>query len=165
MISGSVAAIEYGEPRATLDIDISILLAPGHAEKLADAFPEPDYYCPPADVLASEINRPSRGHFNVIHVPSGLKADFYPSRNHPLYDWAFANRHQVIIGEHQVWLAPPEYVILWKLEFYREGAGDKHLRDVRGMLAVSGDAIQLPFLEEWSAKLGLSDYWTRCRMS
>jgi len=45
MISGSVAAIEYGEPRSTLDVDIAILLAPSGADHLAKAFPEPDYYC------------------------------------------------------------------------------------------------------------------------
>jgi len=99
----------------------------------------------------------------VIHIPSGLKADFYPSRNHALFDWAFANRRKMRIGKNLIWLAPPEYVILWKLEFYREGAGDKHLRDVRGMLAVSSEHINMQFLEEWTGKLGLADCFTKCR--
>ena len=33
------------------------------------------------------------------------------------------------------------YVIIRKLEFYREGGSDKHVRDIRSMLAVSGDEI------------------------
>jgi len=163
MISGSLAAIEYGEPRLTLDVDIALLLPESRVDQLATAFPEPDYYCPPADVLASEINRPNRGHFNVIHISSGLKADFYPSQNHPLFEWALANRKRIQIRENRVWLAPPEYVILWKLEFYREGAGDKHLRDIRGMLAVSADQIDLPFLNEWAEKLDLGKYLSKCR--
>ena len=36
-------------------------------------------------------------------------------------------------------LAPAEYVIVRKLEYYREGGSEKHLRDIRSMLAVSGD--------------------------
>jgi hypothetical protein len=162
MVSGSLAAIEYGEPRSTLDVDVAIMLPTARARELISAFPEPEYYCPPEDILASEINRPSRGHFNVIHVASGLKADFYPSRNHPLFDWALANRRQVALSDTRVWLAPPEYVILWKLEFFREGAGDKHLRDVRGMLAVSGDQIDQGFLEEWAGKLGLGECLQLC---
>jgi len=162
MISGSIAAIEYGEPRSTLDVDIVLLLPQTHVDQLATVFPEPDYYCPPEDVLASEINRPTRGHFNVIHISSGLKADFYPSKNHPLFEWAFANRRKIQIGKQTVWLAPPEYVILWKLEFFREGAGDKHLRDVRGMLAVSSKEIDLAFLNEWAHKLGLAALLSQC---
>jgi hypothetical protein len=55
MISGSVAAIEYGEPRATLDLDIAILLTPQSADSLTAAFQESAYYCPPREVLVSEI--------------------------------------------------------------------------------------------------------------
>jgi hypothetical protein len=43
-------------------------------------------------------------------------------------------------------IAPPEYVILRKLEYFREGGSDKHLRDIRAMLAVSGDQLDRPAL-------------------
>ena len=48
LMAGSVGAMHYSEPRLTLDIDIPTL---------ATLFPEPDYYCPPADIIASEIAR------------------------------------------------------------------------------------------------------------
>ena len=51
--------------------------------------------------------------------------------------WAFKNRRPLTVGETPIWLAPPEYVIIHKLEFYREGRSEKHLRDIRGMLAVT----------------------------
>jgi hypothetical protein len=159
MVSGSVATIEYGEPRATLDVDIAILLETDQADQMPAMFSEPEYYCPPADVLHSELSRPSRGHFNVIHIPSGLKADFYPSRNHPLFDWAMSNRRKILIAGQDVLFAPPEYVVLWKLEFFREGAGDKHLRDIKGILAVSQDEIDKPFISIWAHKLGLGGIW------
>lgn len=162
MVSGSVASIEYGEPRATLDVDIVVLLKTASVEKLPRAFSEPDYYCPPTDILFSEISRPSRGHFNVIHVPSGMKADFYPSKNHPLFNWAFQNRRKMLILGRDVWLSPPEYVILWKLEFFREGAGDKHLRDIRGMLAVSSEELDIEFISKWADTLDLRSAWEKC---
>jgi hypothetical protein len=34
--------------------------------------------------------------------------------------WAFKNKVVQIIANIPVSIAPPEYVILWKLEFYRE---------------------------------------------
>lgn len=159
MVSGSVAAIEYGEPRATLDIDLALLLPATKAGFLAQIFNPPTYYCPPEEIIALELARPARGHFNLIHVDSGLKADIYPSQNHPLLPWAIRNRRKVRIGDHLVWLAPPEYVILWKLEFFREGGGEKHLRDVHGMLEVSGTEIDQKFLAKWTTKLGLAETW------
>ncbi len=58
-----------------------------------------------------------------------------------------------------VWLAPAEYVILWKLEFLREGGGEKHARDIRGMLAVSPDEIDRTFLDQDATRLGLTRFW------
>jgi len=159
MVSGSIAAIEYGEPRATLDVDVAIRVAEASAASFREIFPAPDYDCPPVEILQLEAKRPARGHFNVIHVGSGLKADFYPSQSHPYFEWAMSNRRRLTIGEGAFWFAPPEYVILWKLEFYREGKEDKHLRDVRGMMAVSGGAMDRDLLERAVCELRLETEW------
>jgi hypothetical protein len=164
MISGSVAAIEYGEPRATLDVDIALAVSVSQVPRLQELYPPPAYYTPPAEVLELEIQRPARGHFTVIHIASGLKADFYPTRSHPLFPWALAHRRRVEISGTGVWLAPPEYVILWKLEFHREGGEEKHLRDIRGMLAVSREEIDQTLLEDTVATLGLQPSWTAVRI-
>jgi len=58
-------------------------------------------------------------------------------------------------------LAPPEYVILRKLEFHREGGSEKHLRDIRAMLAVSGEDLDRAALRDWLARLGLETEWRR----
>jgi hypothetical protein len=36
-----------------------------------------------------------------------------------------------------LWVAPPEYVIVRKLEYFAQGGSDKHARDIRFMLAVT----------------------------
>ena len=56
-------------------------------------------------------------------------------------------------------LAPLEYVIVRKLEYYREGASEKHLRDIRSMLDVSRDLIDRAALNEWITRLGLQTEW------
>jgi hypothetical protein len=53
-------------------------------------------------------------------------------------------------------------VILWKLEFFRENREEKHVRDIRGILSVSRDEIDMTFLENAVADLLLEDGWHRC---
>ena len=57
------------------------------------------------------------------------------------------------------YFAPPEYVIISKLEFYREGGSDKHLRDIRSMLAISGETIDRALIEQAVNELGLAEQW------
>ena len=138
-----------------MDIDFSLRVSSKNAPAIAKAFPKEYYYCPPLDVIDVECARPLRGHFNVIHNDTGLKADFYPSRNHPLYEWAYANRRRGPIGQAEAWFAPPEYVILWKLEYLREGGSDKHRRDIAAILAVSQNKINYQLLTSTAEQLGL----------
>ena len=48
-----------------------------------------------------------------------------------------------------------------KLEYFREGGSDKHLRDIRGMLNVSGEQIDHAALEEWINKRGVREQWQK----
>jgi len=41
--------------------------------------PSPDLIAPPVEVIEIEARRALHGHFNVIHVPTSLKADIYPA--------------------------------------------------------------------------------------
>jgi hypothetical protein len=158
-ISGSVAAMLYGEPRVTHDIDLVVFLRIDDASKLSAIFPPPTFYVPPAAAILAEMGRERRGHFNVIHADSGLKADFYTAGRDELHAWAIRQVRSYSIGATAISLAPPEYVILRKLEFYREGGSEKHLRDIRAMLAVSGELLDRTALRDWTARLGLEAEW------
>jgi hypothetical protein len=165
LISGSVAAMLYGEPRVTHDIDFVVFLRADDAPRLAAIFPAPQFYVPPATVILMEVARESRGHFNVVHAESGLKADFYLAGRDDLHAWAFRNARKYSVGENVISLAPPEYVIVRKLEYHREGGSEKHLRDIRAMLAVSGELLDRAALQDWIARLNLSTEWERCQTS
>jgi hypothetical protein len=155
MVTGSVASILYGEPRMTHDIDLVIKLSGKDVVGLSSVFPGDCFYCPPADVILSEISREARGHFNIIHHPTGLKADLYPVGKDPLHRWAMARRRTIDFDDDAIWLAPPEYVILRKLEYFREGGSSKHLTDIQKMLEYSSDMIDISVLKEKAARLGL----------
>jgi hypothetical protein len=159
LVSGSVAAMLYGEPRVTHDIDFVVFLRSEHVARLPEVYPPPEFYVPPAEVIATEMARERRGHFNVIHADSGLKADFYTANRDEFHAWAFRHANQYSIASISISLAPPEYVIVRKLEYYREGGSEKHLRDIRSMLAISGEQLDRPALNEWIQRLGLQTEW------
>ena len=160
MVSGSVASIVYGEPRLTNDVDIVIALSVDRAGDIEKLFPLSDFYCPPAEVIAVETRRPRRGHFNIIHHETGHKADIYTTGSDPLQSWGFRHRRSIdVISDKSLWIAPPEYVILRKLEYYREGHSEKHILDIRGMMDVSGDTLDIPFLREQIEHMNLLREW------
>ena len=61
----------------------------------------------------------------------------------------------------QVWVAPPEYVMIRKLQYYRDGGSEKHLRDIAGMVALSSDQIDYPLLEEWVKRSAIEKEWRK----
>ena len=159
MITGAVASIIYGEPRLTNDIDLVIDMNADDAETFAEAFPIEDFYCPPPEVIRLEIGRSQRGHFNLIHHETAFKADIYAAGRDELHQWGLQNRKSVDVKGEKFWLAPIEYVILRKLEYYREGKSEKHLRDISSILAFSSDDIDFKMLETQINKRTLEKEW------
>ncbi len=121
LVSGSVEAMLYGEPRVTHDIDLIVFLRSSDIAKLPRLYPPPEFYVPAADVIATEVARQRHGCFNVIHAGSALKADFFTANRDQLHAWAFRHQRHYAIRGLTIALAPPEYVIVRKLEYYREG--------------------------------------------
>jgi hypothetical protein len=158
MVTGSVAAIVYGEPRLTHDVDLVLRLETDlQAHELLDVFSPDEFYCAPFEVIQVEARRGQRGHFNVIHHETGFKADVYLSGRDALHAWGLAHRRRVDVGGDQLWVAPPEYVILRKLEYYREGGSHKHAEDIRGILRVT--TVDRSEIEARLDTLGLRTQW------
>jgi hypothetical protein len=159
MVSGGVAAMFYGEPRLTNGVDIILSVARQDADRLPDAFPEDEFYCPPKEVLRLELQREQRGHFNLIHQESGLKADIYVGGRDKLHAWGLARVVEADFGGEIVTFAPPEYVVARKLQFFREGGSPKHLRDINRMLVGLGEDWDRAALMEIVGEYGLSAEW------
>ena len=163
MVTGAAASIIYGEPRLTHDIDLVVEMAEKDAKGIIEAFPSEQFYCPPIDVIRLEIRRSTRGHFNLIHHESGFKADIYTVGEDELHHWAMSRRIKVQVVEEPVWVAPPEYVILRKLEYYREGKSEKHLRDIASMMELSSAEIDLQELQNKIKEYSLEKEWKRAQ--
>ena len=157
---GGLAAIAYGRPRLTLDADIVIALTTSHVKLLIKAFPPEDFYLPPSEVLLTEIARESRGHFNIIHHHSALRADCYLPGKSELSQWELQQRQRIETPFGSYWFSPPAAVIVHKLLFFREGQSEKHLDDIRAILS-SGSETSSDDLNHWIQRLGLEAEWSR----
>ncbi|MGI9089001.1 MAG: hypothetical protein ACR2HH_14870 [Chthoniobacterales bacterium] len=156
--TGSIASIIYGEVRTTNDIDIVVLLDAKAGRAIEQVFSENEFYRPPSEVIETERRRDTRGHFNLIHFSSGYKADVYLHATDPLDAWAIRNRRTIdLVGGEKLYLMPPECVLVYKLEFFREGGSEKHIRDIRGMLAVTD--VDRALIEREVRLRGLEEVW------
>lgn len=161
-VTGSIASIIYGEPRVTHDIDLIIELKKDEdIQSVIKAFPQKDFYCPPFEIIKIEKNRNQRGHFNIIHHESGFKADIYLLGNDKLNLWALKNSKGINFLNHSIKIAPPEYVIIRKLEYYKEGGSQKHLLDIQSMLENSNQKIDQDILKNFIDQLSLKKEWEK----
>ncbi len=159
MVTGSMACIMYGQPRMTHDIDLVVALDIKKTDVFSSLFPAEAFYCPPHEVIKTELLRENRGHFNIIHHQTGLKADIYPAGRDKLMAWGLANRKKYLVRDELIWTAPPEYVIVQKLHYYREGGSQKHLSDIQGVLDTSGELIEMHQLKKLIVEYGLDEFW------
>jgi hypothetical protein len=159
MATGAVAAIVYGEPRLTLDLDLVLSLSPAEVPRFAEAFRGEELYVPPLEVLLQEAARATHGHFNLLHHSSGLRADIYLASNDPLDVWGLAHRREERVGGEPVQIAPAEYVVVRKLEYFRKGGSTKHLDDIRAMRRVRPDLLDAGRVAAFVRERGLAKEW------
>ena len=161
LVTGSVASIFFGEPRFTNDIDVVVELQASDIADLCEQFPAEDFYLS-AEAAADALER--RSQFNLIHPRSGLKVDFMVAAGGPFDRSRFARARRIQLAPGvEAWFASPEDVILKKLEYYQRGGSSKHLRDIAGVLRVSGAELDYPYMSEWADRLGLGELLAEAR--
>jgi len=156
-VTGSFASSWFGEPRLTFDVDVVVVIPLSKAELICDAFPAPEFYCSP--IAAKEAIRSAR-QFNVIQTATSWKADLIIAKDSEFDRSRFDRRRRLMTPMGiEAWFSSPEDVILKKLDFFRQGASEKHLRDIAGILKVQGKKIDQPYIDQWIEKLKLKEEW------
>jgi hypothetical protein len=161
LVTGSVAAMAFGEPRLTNDIDIVAGIEEKHVKDFLEAFPSDEFYVS-EEIVREAIHRQEQ--FNIIHPASGIKVDIIIKQDTPFDNSRFGRVHRIYPAEsYQANFAAPEDVIIKKLEYYKAGGSEKHLRDIAGILKISGEMVDWDYITEWAKRLDVADVWNAVR--
>jgi len=157
MIVGSHASIYYGEPRFTQDVDVVVELTSSALPGFLERFPRAEFYVS-EDAARDALAR--RGQFNIIHGASGVKIDVFIGKDTEYDRVRFARRQKLpLVPGREAFFARAEDVILYKLLYFKDGGSDRHLRDIAGILAVSGPDLDVQYVSHWAPRLGVLDLW------
>ena len=164
-IGGSVAAMMYSEPRLTIDVDVMITAPLNQLSQLVKEIQSWQVYISPFETIV-ETSIPYGLPFNIIDGTIGTKADLYIVKNTGLDALAMARRRRLIWDRDvergaEAWFLSPEDVILYKLSYYRQGGevAQKHPTDIANMLNLIGSQLDLAYLAQWAAEIGVADLW------
>lgn len=157
VLGGSLASTAFGEPRATLDVDLAADLRPEHVTSLVQAVVTE--FLVDADWVAEEVAR--RGSFQLVHRDTMIRVDIFVPEWSGLHLWKWQRRCRLTLpgpGGRGIDVTSPEGIVLQKLVWYREGGevSDRQWRDVVGVLKAQGGTLERAELDAWAERLGLT---------
>src|SRR5208337_5187255 len=149
MVGGSAASSFYAFVRTTQDGDLVVALGPDQVEKFASAF-APEFYLDRASIHRS---LQMGGSFNLIHLESSLKIDFFPLRKRSFSQREFSRRQPRLLLKESIapaYVATAEDTLLSKLEWFRAGGevSENQWKDVLGILKVQAESLDLTYLKQ-----------------
>jgi hypothetical protein len=163
VVVGSFASSARGFQRATRDVDILAKIELDQVELIFERLTG-RYYIDRLAIRSAVINR---SHFNAIHLDSMFKVDVFVPSDSDLLSQQQLSRHlpERISPDSDavVYLATAEDTLLAKLIWYRKGnqVSDRQWADVLGIIMLQGERLDLVYLEDWAAKVDLTELLDR----
>jgi hypothetical protein len=152
-ITGGVAAISYGEPRTTQDLDLVMAIALSDINPLADRLSQAGFYVAGIDDVISGRMRT----LQITDMESISRADLVVAATDEFDRLKFERRRVIEFENTALYFASPEDVILNKLRWRQRSGSEKQWRDVLGVLKVQDEKLDYAYLTEWAEQLGLAD--------
>jgi uncharacterized nucleotidyltransferase DUF6036 len=158
VLVGSLASSMHGMFRSTADIDIVADLRSDQVIPLLTAL-QKDFS---VDEMAVRGAIDRKQSFNAIHFDSVFKIDFFIPKSDEFSKKQIERRELKKLApglDQMIYVATAEDTILAKLRWYHSGGcvSDAQWRDVVGILGASAKKLDLDYLREWAANLGVSD--------
>lgn len=152
-ITGGVAAIAYGEPRTTQDLDVVLLISPSEITSLAPVLEAAGFYLAGVeDVINQRMET-----LQIIQLETISRADLIIAPPHPYEQLKLTRRQSYTLSNgEQIYLASPEDVIISKLRWGRGSRSQKQWRDVLGILKTQGEILDYQYMYHWSFEFNLS---------
>lgn len=153
-ITGGFAVSGWGIVRSTLDIDIVIRMVEPKIKPLAEALRKISKYGY-IDEEATKEALKRRREFNFIDPETGLKVDFWITKDSERAKVEFKRRIVKKIGSQKIYFISPEDLILNKLLWYEKSLSDRHLEDVESIFKIQGKNLDIEYLKKQAAKSGV----------
>jgi hypothetical protein len=148
MIVGAMAVAIWGRPRATADIDVTVLADAGGLEAIAAS----------AEAAGLRVDRqwlewqPLLRGFQIRFIDAGLPIDaMRPRDRHE--EAAFARRRAIEIGGRALWFVAPDDLILMKLKAGRP----RDFEDALAVLAAQRGSLDEGYLTDHARVIGVAD--------
>jgi hypothetical protein len=161
-LGGSYASAIHGVPRQTHDVDVVADMGPGHVTGFTRAL-EGDFFVDEQAVARAVSERTS---VNLVHLATGVKVDLFIKGTTAFDASEFKRRVVVRLGDERpqdVFVKSAEDTVLRKLLWFRLGGevSDRQWQDVRGIVSVQGDRLDVDYLTRSADDLGVRDLLDR----
>lgn len=157
-ITGGVAAIAYGEPRTTQDLDLVLAISPDLIDRLVTALTDAGFYVPGVD----DVKSGRMATLQITDMESISRADLVIAGTEEFDRLKFERRRRFeVSGMGMLYFASPEDVILNKLRWGLRSQSEKQWRDVLGVLKVQASALDYNYLAAMANGLGIADALNR----
>jgi hypothetical protein len=154
-ITGGIAAIAYGDPRTTRNVDMVIQMPRSALTTLQTTLEQAGFYVAGIEEVASGRMKT----LQITQIETISHADLMIEEDSAYARAQFERRQQYsfpIEDETEVWLASPEDIVISKLRWGLRGESEKQQRDVLAILKVQQGELDYQYIYRWVAEFNLS---------
>lgn len=147
-ITGGFAISVWGRPRATFDIDIVVKLIDPQVSHLAKALRKiSEFGFIDEESAKNAVAR--KGEFNFIDPETGVKVDFWVTKNDEIAQLEFQRRAVKKLDNQNIYFISPEDLILSKLLWYEKSQSTRQLEDIESILKIQ-KKLDLRYIRKWA---------------
>ena len=154
-VTGGVAAIAYGEPRTTRDLDLVIQISRSDVAGLQSVLENAGFYVAGIDdVVSGRMDT-----LQITHIETISRADIILAGNSEYAKQQFERRQRYAFPNSQgtkIYLASPEDLIISKMRWSQRSSSEKQKRDIIAILKVQQENIDYPYVHRWVSEFKLS---------
>lgn len=157
MITGSLSVIFYGRPRASHDIDFIVEAKKKDIPRIKNAFltlPQNEFIVDASMIEDAIIHK---FQFNILHLPTMLKLDFWLLTESEFDKTRFKRRKTIHVFSQKMTFASAEDTILIKLLWYNDSKIEKHLIDAAFVYQIQEKKLDKKYLQTWAKKQNLEN--------